>query len=253
MPKPLSVQLYTLRDAAQKDFKAVLKVVADIGYKGVELAGTYGLKPAEFKKHLNEYNLPAIGSHVGWHEPANAAAIIDDAKTLGYKHIVLSPPKEAFDTEDGVKKLAEKLNAGTALYKKDGLVCSLHNHYWEFKDLKHSDLLTKLCPDVYWQQDIYWVQVSGQDPVKNMERYANRTVLLHVKDGPADKPESDMTAVGKGKVDIAGCLKAAEKSKAEWYSVELDRCATDMAQAVIDSYNYLVGNGLAAGNKPVQK
>ena len=35
----------------------------------------------------------------------------------------------------------------------------------------------------------------------------------------------------------------------EWLIVELDRCATDMAEAVQQSYNYLVGEGLARGNK----
>ena len=37
--KPISVQLYSLRDEAAKDFKAVVRRVAEIGYKGVEPAG----------------------------------------------------------------------------------------------------------------------------------------------------------------------------------------------------------------------
>ncbi|MBT7864437.1 MAG: sugar phosphate isomerase/epimerase, partial [Gemmatimonadetes bacterium] len=34
-----------------------------------------------------------------------------------------------------------------------------------------------------------------------------------------------------------------------WMIVELDRCETDMVEAVKKSYDYLVGEGLAAGNK----
>ena len=37
--KPIGVQLYSLRELAAKDFAAVLKKVADIGYKYVEPAG----------------------------------------------------------------------------------------------------------------------------------------------------------------------------------------------------------------------
>ena len=35
----------------------------------------------------------------------------------------------------------------------------------------------------------------------------------------------------------------------EWLIVELDRCATDMVEAVQSSYDYLVGEGLARGSK----
>ena len=36
---PIGVQLYSLRELAQKDFVAVLKKVADIGYKLFETSG----------------------------------------------------------------------------------------------------------------------------------------------------------------------------------------------------------------------
>lgn len=45
MLRPLSVQLYSLRDYAKDDFVAVLKKVAEIGYKGVEPAGFWNLRP----------------------------------------------------------------------------------------------------------------------------------------------------------------------------------------------------------------
>ncbi len=43
--KPIAIQLYTLRDEAEKDFPGVLRRVADMGYKGVELAGLYDRDP----------------------------------------------------------------------------------------------------------------------------------------------------------------------------------------------------------------
>ncbi len=39
MSRPLAVQLYSLRNEAEKDFVGVLKKVAHIGYQAVELAG----------------------------------------------------------------------------------------------------------------------------------------------------------------------------------------------------------------------
>ncbi|MBI3831753.1 MAG: sugar phosphate isomerase/epimerase [Planctomycetes bacterium] len=249
MPKPLAIQLYTLREEIKKEgFPKILKLVADIGYKGVELAGLNNIPAPEVKKLLGEYKLGIAGAHVGVFDKKAEQQIADEAKLFGYKYVVTSPPREAFDSDDGVKKLSETVKDATERFEKHGLKVLLHNHWWEFATPSRAELLSSLCPKVGWQQDIYWVQTSGQDLVANITKYADRTFLLHVKDGPCDKDKA-MTAVGKGIVDIKGCLAAAEKSKVEWYSVELDRCDTDMTQAAKDSYTYLTKNGLAAGNK----
>jgi len=49
-------------------------------------------------------------------------------------------------------------------------------------------------------------------------------------------------------VDIPEVV-AAGAGSTEWLVVELDRCATDMMEAVRTSYRYLIGKGLARGNK----
>jgi len=46
-----------------------------------------------------------------------------------------------------------------------------------------------------------------------------------------------MVAVGEGKMDVAGIVQAG--TSAEWLVVELDRCATDMLEAVRKSYTNL--------------
>lgn len=250
MPKPLGLQLYTLRDEVKKQgLPAILKLAAEIGYRGVEFAGLQGLPATEVKSLLTEYGLESIGAHVDIFDPKLTDQNAADARTLGYRFVIKSLPREAFASEEGVRKIAEQVNGAIARYEAHGLTVALHNHYWEFVDLKKSDLLNALSPKAQWQLDIYWVQVSGQDPAKLISQLASRVPLLHVKDGPCDKPESGMTAVGAGKVDVKACLAAAEKANTVWYAVELDRCDTDMIQAVKDSYTYLTGNKLAAGRK----
>ena len=46
--KPISVQLYSLRDASADNFDEVLKRLADIGYLGVEPFNLFGKSPKEF-------------------------------------------------------------------------------------------------------------------------------------------------------------------------------------------------------------
>ena len=55
--KPIAVQLYSLRGEAEKDFPAVLKRVADIGYKGVETAGLHGHDAGEIGKLIADLGM----------------------------------------------------------------------------------------------------------------------------------------------------------------------------------------------------
>lgn len=248
MPRPISVQLYSLREAAAKDFPGVLKLVADIGYAGVEFAGLHNMKAADVKKVLDNLGLKASGAHAPVFVPEKAQQVIDDAKALGVNAVGGGFGPKDFETEDAIKAAAQRANAGIERLGKAGLKVYLHNHWWEWDAPRKGELLLELCPKLLIQLDVYWVQTGGADPVKLIERYSNRVQSIHVKDGPCEKGKAH-TAVGQGKVNTPAVLKAADKSKAGWYIVELDSCDTDMVQAVRESYAYLVGNKLATGRK----
>jgi sugar phosphate isomerase/epimerase len=104
-----------------------------------------------------------------------------------------------------------------------------------------------LDPAVFFQVDTYWVNTGGGDSVEVLEKLEDRAPLVHIKDGPCD-PQADMQAIGEGKMDFPPIVEAS-KGTAEWLIVELDRCATDMIEAVEKSYSYLVGEELARGAK----
>jgi sugar phosphate isomerase/epimerase len=60
----IGLQVYSIRDDAANDFAAAMKKVKDMGYDGVELAGTYGLSAAEIKKVLADVGLEVISAHI---------------------------------------------------------------------------------------------------------------------------------------------------------------------------------------------
>jgi sugar phosphate isomerase/epimerase len=126
-----------------------------------------------------------------------------------------------------------------------------HNHSWEFESIgdttPHQLMRQYLDASVFFEVDTYWAQTAGADAAQVVKELGSRAPLLHIKDGPATK-EAPMTAVGEGKMDVPAIVKAGEGST-EWLIVELDRCATDMMEAVEKSYTYLVGKGLARGNR----
>lgn len=65
---PVAVQVYSVRDDAERDFKGTMQKIKDMGYDGVELAGLYGIKPAEVKAILEEVGLVPLSAHVPFQE-----------------------------------------------------------------------------------------------------------------------------------------------------------------------------------------
>ena len=66
MAKPIvGLQLYTVRDQAEKDFLGTIRKVAEMGYKAVEFAGYYNTPAKELKALLEELGLDAPSTHVG--------------------------------------------------------------------------------------------------------------------------------------------------------------------------------------------
>jgi sugar phosphate isomerase/epimerase len=106
-------------------------------------------------------------------------------------------------------------------------------------------LLEHLSPDVFLEIDTYWVKTAGVDPAAVLREIGRRAPLLHIKDGPAVQ-EAPMTAVGAGVLDWPA---VAEASSAEWWIVELDRCATDIWEALQQSYTYLTGMRFVRGKR----
>jgi sugar phosphate isomerase/epimerase len=251
MKKPISVQLYSLRERAAKDFAGVLKDVADAGYKGVEPAGLQGKTAAEVRKMTDDLGLVVSSAHAPLANRDNVAELVDTAGTLGYTMLVSGFGPNEFQSLDTIKVAAERFNAASDLLKPHGLRQGYHNHWWEFNVVAGRygyNWFFDLCPDVFSQLDVYWCSNFDRVDVPMVVKvHRNRIKSLHIKDGPLVQNEPH-TAVGAGKMNIPLIVKTAGPAT-EWLVVELDSCATDMTQAVRDSLTYLVKNRLGEGRK----
>ena len=65
----IAAQVYSVREAAEKDFAGTMKALRECGYEGVELAGLYGLSPEAVRDCLAEAveRLEAAGVPVVFH------------------------------------------------------------------------------------------------------------------------------------------------------------------------------------------
>jgi sugar phosphate isomerase/epimerase len=248
--KPISIQLYSLREKSKENFPGVIKAVAAMGYAGVEPAGFYGLEPKEFRRLVEAEGMVISSSHGPWASPENLSEVIDTAGALGIDLVSSGFGAEQFANADAIQKTADMVNGMEAKLRAAGLTLFLHNHWWEFEklggELKY-DLFARLAPAVSFEIDTYWAANFGaNDPVEIVKKFARRAPLLHIKDGPLvkDKP---MVALGKGKMPIRKVVSAANPDVLRWLVVELDSCATDMEEAVSQSCAWLTGSGLAKG------
>ncbi|MCX6991954.1 MAG: sugar phosphate isomerase/epimerase [Kiritimatiellaeota bacterium] len=249
MKLSLALQMYSLREMAQKDFPAALKEAAGIGYRGVEFAGLHGHQPGAIRKLLDELGLKACSAHCSAFDPQKVEQNIEEGKILGYSHVISGLGPEQFASEKTVREQADKINAVIGRYTAAGFTVCYHNHEYEYSAPNKGDLLLSLCPQLQPQFDIYWLAIGGSDPAKYIRKYAERVYTLHIKDGPCDKANRNkpMTAVGKGKVDVTAAIKAAEKTSIKWGIVELDESEGDMLTAVRESFRYLADHQLGLG------
>jgi hypothetical protein len=217
--KPVSLQLYSLREAAAKDFPAVIRAVGEIGYAGVETAGFHGLKPKEVRKLVEDQGMVVSSFHGPWAKPDNLQEVIDTAGELGVDLACTGFRGEDFKNLDAIRATAEKVNLMHDRLRAAGLALFLHNHWWEFETidgrLKY-DVFAELAPRVTFELDVYWAANFGAvDPAAVPARGPPRSRPLGaaVGRGRAGRLRHRHAAGGQGELRLARGQRAGERSE----------------------------------------
>ncbi|MEO3799851.1 sugar phosphate isomerase/epimerase [Nonomuraea sp. B1E8] len=241
MTRPISVQLYTVREPLTADRDDVLRRIAEIGYTAVEPYDPTS-DPKGFRQVADDLGLRVSSTHAGALLRQEPAEVFDAVATLGTDLVIIPAgiAHEEFTTADGIARTADLLNGLAEQAAGHGMRVGYHNHWWEIEpkiDGRHAIevLADRLAPGVFLQIDTYWAAVGGADAPALLGRLGERVIALHVKDGPAVKGEPH-TAVGRGVMPVPEILAAAPDA---WRVVELDECATDIFAALADSHAYL--------------
>jgi sugar phosphate isomerase/epimerase len=252
MPTPIALQLYTVRDQLAKDFSGVVRRIAAMGYVGVETVAFPGTTPREAARLFADLGLAVCSAHLPLPLGEKKNEVLDTLAALGCQRLVLGGTPRDLNTLEKVARACDSFNEANAVAASNGLSFGIHNHWWEFQRVEDGRttfevMRERLDPAVFFEVDVYWAKTGGADPVVLVPELGRRAPLLHLKDGPCVVGQP-MVAVGSGTLDFRAIV-AAGAGATEWLIVELDECATDMLAAVEKSYTYLVGEGMARGNK----
>lgn len=259
--RPIGLQLYTVREEANRDLLGTLKKLQTIGYREVETAGFYGKSGKELRKILADHGMTAPSAHSSMGDlQKGMQKLVDGAAEVGAKYFVCafpSQPNKAASpniakeiTLDDWKWNAEQLNKLGELAKKAGMQAGYHNHNMEFRSyngvVAFDELLKWTDPKlVTIELDLAWVVTAGLDPTKYLKQYADRISLLHVKDvrkdavTTADELKAQTVEVGRGKVDWKRVFAACDPKHLKHYFVEQENFTGPTIDAVRASFEYL--------------
>ncbi|OIH94612.1 sugar phosphate isomerase/epimerase [Curtobacterium sp. MCBA15_001] len=245
MTQPLSVQLYTVRDALGSDLPGTLQRIADIGFTDVELFG-YVDRADEYATALQAAGLVAPSGHARLldADAQELDRIFGATATVGTGTLIDPHIDEArWTTREDVEAIARELSALAPRAADHGLTLGYHNHAFEFSNRiegvsAYQVFADALSDDVVLELDTYWVTVGGDDPVAVIGRYGDKVRFLHVKDGDGSHDDKQQVAVGNGIMPIRAIVDAAPDAQ---HVIELDDHDGDVFQAVADSYAFLQG------------
>lgn len=246
-PKTFGVglQLYTVRDAMQKDVPGTLQKVSDIGYKYLELASYnikegkfYGHSPDELNKMVRDLGMEIISSHAGVPKDVTAdqaKKMAEDHAKLGAKYCIQPfVADEDRKTVAGYQKLVAEWNMVAGIMTENGVQFGYHNHNFEFDTVEgkvpYFDIfLTEMDKNLITMElDLFWAIKAGQKPVDMFKKYPGRFQLFHMKDmytneSPFFKTSSsDFAPVGSGVINFKEILAAKKIAGMKYMFVEQD-------------------------------
>jgi sugar phosphate isomerase/epimerase len=249
--RQMALQMYTLRDPAQKDLAGTLKKVREMGWEYVQWSGMPNLPAEKIRAALDTAGLQAIAAHidVGPFEK-DFGGNVKFWKTVGVKD--LAPGGMMNDCKNSLQawlKGAHRLDELGAKLHAAGLRLSYHNHAFEFEKfagdnrpkldiLMESTKPANLCAEL----DLAWAYVAGVDPAVYIRKYKGRCPVVHAKDVVKAKNGKAMQfkPLGQGELNWPEIFAAGDEAGIEWYVYEQDSGEGSPFDYVHASYEFLV-------------
>lgn len=234
--KSYGFQVWTIREKLFEDFAGTLKMMADLGYKEVEMCSPLGYSNAgfaplnkisgkEMRAIIEDTGMICRSSHYNMGELRES---LDDriewSLQMGITQIIASSfwlPKEA--TVDDYRKAADELNEIGEKIKAAGLQAGFHNHHMEFEkrgeELIYDALLDQFDPELVKMQFQVAVVNIGYKAADYFRKHPGRFISAHLSDWSGAK--NKQMPIGQGDVDWKDFFKAAKKGGVENYFVEM--------------------------------
>ncbi|HEX8551821.1 MAG TPA: sugar phosphate isomerase/epimerase [Abditibacteriaceae bacterium] len=257
----LAVQMYTIRDfiTTEKDLAESLKKIKDIGYNAVQLSAVGAMNgespevsAARARQLLDDNGLKCIATHRSWDDLANKTEQeIEFHQTLGCDYAAIGSLPGGFGTPgaEAYSGWARDAQPTIARLKEAGIGFGYHNHAFEFARVEPGDshnpqtffdlLVENGGNDLTFEIDVYWIDHSGANARKWIEKLNGKIPVIHIKDKEMVGNDPHMAPIGEGNLDWDELLPALDKSGTQWVAVEQDTCRRDPFDCLKSSFEFL--------------
>lgn len=242
---PIGCQTYPVRKMIAQDFPGTIKVLADAGFKSIELCSPVGYADSgfgvvgkysgtELRKLFADHGVECFSSHFDINElRKDLPGRIAWAKDVGLTQMLvpsLDGPRNP--TMDDVKRAADEYNKMGEESAKAGIRQGLHNENFELTMVNGKrtyDLLIGLLDPTYVNFQFQISTVSrGYDAAEYFMKYPGRFLSMHVQGWDANSKK--ITAVGQDTLDWKKIFTAAKTGGVKNYFVEMN---LDMMKASV--------------------
>ena len=244
----IGVQTFTIRKHQKKDMEKSYLPLIRTGIKSFEVARIdFTPENAEILKEIVEKHgieISAIQVKPKYVFGA-AESIINFCKTVGCKRVIISmlPFPVILGKEEKFYEFIGTLDTQFDLYAKHGITLGYHHHNWEYVTLSNGktrmDELLAKTKRIKIVHDTYWTARCGIDPIREIARFGNRLLGVHLRDlthyakGLEVKPRD--CAIGYGVIDFARVIPMAIEMGAEYLVIE--QKTKDPYTEIYKSYN----------------
>lgn len=214
----------------KEDPKGTLKKLAELGYKYIEpfahagVGGkSYGLymELEEARDYLAEIGLRVVGAHYYPLSCDGLEAFCAYYAALGVKQIGCGGAHFPGGMPDVMAK-CKLMSNDSKVAAAHGLKYYYHNHYREYQLIDGKQIIDIIMDStdpqyVYYQMDNFWTARGGVDPVKEMERFGKRILMLHQKD--FNKDAGEPLNIFEERIDINKPVSMEEDQKTRLLSL----------------------------------
>ena len=243
----VGVQLYSLRDDADRDLERTLADIAAVGYDDVELLGSFGnfgMPPARLREVLDRVGLRAPSTHVGANALDELDRQLDEALTLGHEYLIVAGlPAERRTTLDDWRRWADRFDEAGAVARARGVWLGFHNHADDLHPIDgvvpYDVFVARTDPSVVRHQlDTGNLAMAGLDPLVYLERFGTRYWSFHIKDVPRLGATHD-TELGTGALDFRRLLARIDRIDEKHLFVEQETYPGTPLESVRRDFAYL--------------
>jgi sugar phosphate isomerase/epimerase len=245
---PIGSQTWPHREAMKRDLRGLLKELADLGVKQIELCSPLGYeefaglpKPAELKRILADNGLTCASAHFGMDELRKTQpASIAWAKEMGITQMITATlGRGDHPTMDDVKAAAGEYNKIAAAAAEAGIQQGLHNEGFEVSKVDgkrtYDVLLDLLDPKLVKFQFQMSTIRDGFDAAEYFTKHPGRFYSMHLQDW--NSATRTAAAVGKGSIDWKKTFTAAKTGGVKNYFVEQNMDMTKESVAFLKTLN----------------